>query len=108
MNGRRVLSMAVLTLAVVLAGVQGQYPRARVYSRPGLPSAEMLRTLDPHLAWTTGVAMDGRRAAFIRVMVDGPALVVLTRSGMIARYDAEDGKQLWKVRPTRAYTAAPY
>lgn len=107
MSVRRVLSGAVLGLAVVLAAAHAEFPRSRVYSRPGLPSAEMLRKLDLRLAWSTVVPMDGRRDGFLRVLIDGADLFVLSRSGQVARYDAETGRMLWKVRPKPPYTGSP-
>src|SRR4051812_16711907 len=102
-----------LTIVLVLlagAGVPAvaQTPRSRIYSHPAIPAADTLRRLDLNFAWSTAVPMVGRSDGFAFVLVDGKDLLCLSRSGQVARVDAERGTVLWKSRPGRAYTAVPY
>ncbi|MFQ3592246.1 MAG: PQQ-binding-like beta-propeller repeat protein [Gemmataceae bacterium] len=102
------------TLATLLVGLTfvapcwANFPLSRVFSRPSLPSADTLRRLDLHLAWTVAVPMDGKRDAIYSVVLDGTDLFVLSRSGQVVRIDAETGEVYWKIRPGRKYTTVPH
>jgi outer membrane protein assembly factor BamB len=99
--------VAAITMLALVAPLAAQLPDSRTFSRPALPRDEVLRRLDLRLAWRQSVPMDGRKDALLRVLIDGRDLLVLTRSGMVARLDAETGRIYWKSRAGRPYTAAP-
>ncbi len=104
---RIVAALAMLWLALpFLVPVRAQL-LPRTYSTPAAPSAEVLGRLDLRLAWQASVPMDGRKDGFLRIMVDNQDLLVLTRSGLVARIDAETGRFYWKTRIGRTYSAVP-
>jgi outer membrane protein assembly factor BamB len=107
MKTLRTVLGATLGTVLLTAAVQAQVPRARIYSRPGLPSTEALRRLNLTEAWHAYVPMDGRRDAIIRVEFDGRSLYVLTKSGGIVRLDPETGEQKWRARVGKPYTLLP-
>jgi outer membrane protein assembly factor BamB len=102
------LYLTLLALLAWAAPSWAQFPSPRIFSRPTLPSADTLRRLDLHLAWTTALPMDGKRDALYSIVLEGKDLFVLSRSGQIARLDAETGVVRWKSRPGRKYTTVPY
>src|SRR5215813_3308223 len=88
-------ALVVLAFGAALP-LMGQYVRTRTFSRPANPSAAELRKLGLHLRWRVTVPMDGTKDGLMRVIVDRKDILVLTRSGMVARYDAETGRRYWK------------
>jgi outer membrane protein assembly factor BamB len=104
---RRFQAVALACLALPLV-TQAQGPLIRPrYSSPSTPSNEVLRRLGMRLAWQATVPMDGRKDGFARILIDNEDLLVLTRSGMLARINAETGKFYWKTRVGRPYTTTP-
>jgi outer membrane protein assembly factor BamB len=100
--------MQAVVLALLLGSVaHAQISRTQIYSRPALPSEEVLRRLNLTLAWSTAVPMDGRRDGILRVQMDREDLIVLTRSGQVACIDAETGVQKWRSRVGKPYTLVP-
>src|SRR5262249_36956963 len=99
-------ALVVLAFGAALP-LMGQYVRTRTFSHPATPSAAELRKLGLHLRWRVSVPMDGTKDGLMRVVVDRKDLLVLTRSGMMARYDAETGGRCWKPRAGRPYSAVP-
>jgi outer membrane protein assembly factor BamB len=98
----------ILAAVLVAAALHGQVSRSRIHSRPAVPSAEALRRLNLVVAWKTYVPMDGSRDGIIRTELVDRDLYVLTRSGIVARFDAETGKPLWRTRVGKPYTLLPF
>src|SRR3954471_17959777 len=89
-------ALAGLLLLAAVAWPQPQGERARIYSRPELPSKEALSRLNLRMAWRGYVPVDGRRDGLVRVELDRKDLFALTRSGSVQRMDAETGKVYWR------------
>src|SRR5262249_23083180 len=66
------------------------------------------RRLNLTRMWIRNVPMDGKRDAIIYILLDRNDLIVLTRSGQVARLDAETGRQYWRTRGGKAYTLLPF
>ena len=49
------------------------------------------------MAWHVNVPMDGRRDRFVSIQVNAGQVLAATRSGFVASYDAETGREQWKV-----------
>src|SRR5438105_413971 len=95
--------LAVLLAATAVSAQRWSSSRARIYSEPAVPSAEVLRRLNLTLGWSRIIPTDGRRDAVATVQLAGPDLFVQTRSGLIVRLDAETGVVRWRVRVGKAY-----
>jgi hypothetical protein len=108
MKLRTLLLTAVLAAGLLAATLQAQISRSRIYSRPAVPSAEVLRRLNLVVAWRGYVPMDGSRDRIIRTELEGKDLFVLTASGLIARFDAETGRLFWRTRVAKPYTLSPF
>jgi outer membrane protein assembly factor BamB len=102
----KVLAAAV-ALIVLSAPASAQVSRTRIYSRPGVPSAEALRRLNLVESWRAYVPMDGRRDAILRVDISGRDMFVVTRSGQVVKLDPETGEQRWRARVGNPYTILP-
>jgi outer membrane protein assembly factor BamB len=99
---------ALVAGAVLTVAAQAQINRSRIYSRPEVPSADVLRRLNLVVAWKGYVPLDGGRDQIILTDIDGGDLFVITRSGLVARYDAETGTPRWRTRVAKPYTIAPF
>ncbi len=109
MISRRTLLGAVPAVGLLGPSLVAQISRSRIFSRPAIPSDEVLRRLNLVLAWRAFVPMDGGRDGIIRTELDGQDLFVLCRSGQVVRIDAETGKVQWRTRVGgKAYTLSPF
>src|SRR5205085_1355469 len=97
------------SLLVLLAASGAVAQDAKLYSNPPLPSREVLDRLHLRMAWSVNVPMDGRRDGFISVQLNNGQIVAATRSGVVAIFDAETGRPIWKVVAGKPYdtTFAP-
>jgi outer membrane protein assembly factor BamB len=102
----RMIQAAMLAL-LFASTAPAQISRTKIYSRPALPTAEVLRRLNLTLMWSTAVPMDGRHDSIILARMDRNDLFVLTRSGQVARVDAETGMVRWRARVGKPYTLVP-
>ncbi|MFO0876760.1 MAG: PQQ-binding-like beta-propeller repeat protein [Gemmataceae bacterium] len=108
MTAKRWLAGTVLLMALVTPVVLAQTYRRWVYSNPSLPAPEALARLNLHLAWQNAVPMDGGRDAFLRIEPIARDLIILTRSGLVTRIEAETGRTIWRTRVGKPYTILPY
>jgi outer membrane protein assembly factor BamB len=92
----------LVILGTVAVSAKAQDDR-KLYTRPTLPSPRVLSRLNLKLAWRLYVPTDGRRDGLFSVQILGDQVVVQTRSGTIAVYNAETGYQLWRTPVGRAY-----
>jgi outer membrane protein assembly factor BamB len=97
-----------LSAALLVPPLAAQTHRRTIFSTPAVPSDEALRRLNLHLAWRAAVPVDGTRDGIITAEPHGKDLIVLTRSGMVVRLDAETGRTYWRARVGKPYTLAPY
>lgn len=103
-----ILAGAIVSLALLAATLTAQTSRRTIYSRPDIPGTAALQRLNLHLAWRNTVPVDGQRDALIVVELHDRDLIVLTRSGLIVRMDAETGVTHWRTRVGKPYTLLPY
>lgn len=85
-----------------------QISRDKIYSRPEIPSKEVLARLNLHLRWANYVPTDGQRDRIVHVELNGPDLIALTRSGIVQLMDAEKGIVKWRTTVGKAYTLLPF
>ena len=83
----------MILVAVGYAAAQ----ESKLYSNPALPSREVLERLNLRMAWHVNVPMDGRRDRFVSIQLNAGQVVAATRTGVVAAYDAETGREQWKV-----------
>jgi outer membrane protein assembly factor BamB len=84
-------------LFLVLAAGSAAAQESKLYSQPELPSPKVLERLNLRMAWNINVPMDGRRDGFVSIQIHGDQVIASTRAGVVAAYDAETGRQHWKI-----------
>jgi outer membrane protein assembly factor BamB len=94
----RTKTLIAATLVVLLSALTlpAQHSRARVYTRPVPPPAEMLRRLNLTQAWSRYVPTEGTRDGIATVQIDGRDLLLQTHRGLVLRLDAETGEIRWR------------
>jgi outer membrane protein assembly factor BamB len=102
------LACTFLTAALAVVGGTAplpaqQAPRAKWYTQPAPPPRELLDRLNLQMSYRLYVPMDGRQDGLATVQLQGGNLFVQTRSGLVARIDAETGATLWRQRVGRPY-----
>src|SRR4051794_8793526 len=97
------LLFGAAALACLVTAVAAQDPRARVYSRPTIPSDAALRRLNLTVHWRGAVPMDTQRDGFRAVQLNRRDLFALTRTGLVCAFDNETGRLRWKTRIGRPY-----
>jgi outer membrane protein assembly factor BamB len=102
------LFVAALAVALAATAAHAQRVTTKVYSRPQVPSDEVLKRLNLNLAWKYYVPMDGRRDGLLRVEMNNRDMFVLTRSGTVAALDAETGKVAWRTTVGKPYSILPF
>jgi outer membrane protein assembly factor BamB len=86
---------AGLLIVITASSVAAQ--ESKLYSDPGLPSREVLDRLNLRMDWSIHVPMDGRRDGFVSVQFHRGQLIAVTRTGVVAAFDANNGRELWKL-----------
>ena len=104
----RSLFPALAGFFILVSFLPAQIRREKIYSRPEIPSKEVLDRLNLRLAWRAYVPTDGGRDALVRVELNGKDLIVLTRSGTVQRMDAETGRVHWRANVGKPYTLLPF
>lgn len=102
------LLVAVLAVALAATTAQAQIVRSKVYSRPEVPSDEVLKRLNLNLAWKYYVPMESSRDGMLRIEMDNRDVFIVTRSGTVAALDAETGKVTWRTTVGKPYTMLPF
>jgi outer membrane protein assembly factor BamB len=100
-----VLLGATLLTVGLTASSEAQQTRAKLYSQPNSPPRELLDRLNLKMNFRVYVPMDGRLDGLATVQLNGSALFVQTRSGLVTMIDAETGVALWRQRVGRSYVA---
>lgn len=95
--------LSLFALAVI-AGPGSSQNYQDTYTRPTIPSRDMLARLNLKEAWHTYIAMDGRRDSIHDVEVLGDQVLVQCLSGTVTLIDAQDGSTLWRAQPGKPYT----
>ena len=91
----RLVAILALVLAAPSAPAQ---ERERFYSDPAIPPREALERLNLELAWRVDLPMEGRRDGLVSVQHTGRQILVQTRGGIVALFDAETGRLAWRTR----------
>jgi outer membrane protein assembly factor BamB len=99
---------AMAASLVLVVAAAGQDERSKLYSTPSPPSREALDRLNLRMAWRTYIPVEGRRDGLLQIQVQGRDLYVQTRSGLVARLDAETGQTLWRTRVGNSYETLHY
>jgi outer membrane protein assembly factor BamB len=73
------------------------------YTRPRIPSRDVLARLNLKEAWHTYIGMDGTHDAIFGVQVLGDQILVQCHSGTVTLLDAQDGTTLWRAQPGKPY-----
>jgi outer membrane protein assembly factor BamB len=110
----RALWKAFPMLLVLTAAASGQ-DRERLWSDPAMPEREALDRLNLELVWRADVPMAGRRDGFVSIQHTGRQILVQTRGGIVALYNAEteseskSARLIWRVRVGEPFapSAAP-
>jgi outer membrane protein assembly factor BamB len=99
----RLGGVVLVLLAITTAAGQS----SRLYTRPELPSEEMLERLNLTLAWHTRLAMDGLRDGLVSLQLvptkTSFQFIVQTRRGAVVALDAETGDLLWQTQVGQPY-----
>ena len=95
--------LAVCLLLSILFGSVSAQERKQVYTTPSLPSREVLDRLNLRMAWYAHVPMEGRRDGLVSVQVNNGQVLALTRGGCLCAFDAETGRQQWRVTVGKAF-----
>jgi outer membrane protein assembly factor BamB len=96
------LAIPLLTLLLAAPALPAQ-PRSRLYTRPTIPSREVLDRLNLKIGWQASVPTDGRRDGLAFIQIGAKDLFVQMRSGIIAVLDAETGRTRWRARVGKPY-----
>jgi hypothetical protein len=104
----RLLWPALVGFLLVTPFLPAQIRRDKIYSRPDIPSKEVLARLNLRLGWRAYVPTAGVRDALVRIELEGKDLIVLTRSGTVQRMDAETGRVYWRAAVGKPYTMLPF
>ena len=84
-------------LFIVIAASSAAAQESKLYSNPTLPSREVLDRLNMRMAWRANVPMDGRRDGFVSIVSHAGQIIASTRNGVVAAYDSETGREMWKI-----------
>jgi outer membrane protein assembly factor BamB len=87
--------IGLVTFLVTAAALPAQGPE-QLFTRPALPTREVLDRLHMKMAWRLYVPMDGRRDGLFSVQVVDKELFIQTRSGLVACIEAETGVTRWQ------------
>jgi outer membrane protein assembly factor BamB len=90
---RTLLSLMALVLAATAAPAQRT---AELFTRPEIPSREVLDRLHLQVGWYTYLPVDGRKDGVFTVQLTGKEMLVQTRSGLIVSLDPETGRTYWR------------
>jgi outer membrane protein assembly factor BamB len=93
----RVYLSPVLAILLAVSTVAAQ-PISRTYTRPAIPSSEVLDRLNLKLAWRVFVPTDGFRDGLASVQILEDQVLVQTRSGGVVLLDAATGATAWRAR----------
>ncbi len=96
---------AILVVCSTSSSEAQQLARAKLYSQPTPPPAEVLNRLNMKMRFRAYVPMNGRQDGFATLQLHGRNLFAQTRSGLVTLIDAETGAALWRQRVGRAYVA---
>jgi outer membrane protein assembly factor BamB len=97
--------IATLTLVLTATSAPGQ-ERERLYSDPAIPPREALDRLNLEIAWRVELPMQSRRDGVVSIQHTGRQIVAQTRGGIVALFDAETGRPVWRVRIGEPYLGA--
>jgi outer membrane protein assembly factor BamB len=101
---RTLLSLVALVLAATTALAQRS---ADLFSRPEVPSREVLDRLHLQVGWHTYIPVDGRKDGIFTVQLTGKEMLVQTRSGLIVSLDPETGRTYWRTAVGQPYRPWP-
>jgi outer membrane protein assembly factor BamB len=80
--------------------------RERLYSDPALPAPEALARLNLEVAWRVDLPMESRRDGIVSIQNTGRQILAQTRGGVVALFDAETGRPVWRVHIGEPYRIA--
>jgi hypothetical protein len=91
-------------ILLILTTAAGAEDRERLWSDPAVPTREALDRLNLELVWRADVPMSGRRDGFVSIQHTGRQILVQTRAGVVALYNAETESEtkaarlIWRTR----------
>jgi len=99
---KRILISAVAFLPLAASVACAQVGET-IYSRPALPTREVLDRLNLTMAWHVYVPTDGQRDGLASVEMLGQQVLIQTRRGLVVFLDADSGQTLWRTHVGRSY-----
>jgi outer membrane protein assembly factor BamB len=101
---RTFLSLVALVLAATTARAQRT---AELFTRPEMPSREVLDRLHLQVGWHTYIPLDSHKDGILTVQLTGKEMLVQTRSGLIVSLDPETGRTYWRTAVGLPYRPWP-